>query len=105
VRTAKIAELFVYDNFSRVPVEEVAAGDICALSGIPDIKIGETITQREAPVPLPTIKVRPSSRVALYRPLAALSASRAWLSGAHYASLSPCGWSRAVRRVDLMSMG
>ncbi|KAG2434942.1 hypothetical protein HYH02_012139 [Chlamydomonas schloesseri] len=57
VRQAKIAELFVYDNFSRVPVDEVAAGDICALSGIADIKIGETITQREAPVPLPTIKV------------------------------------------------
>ncbi|GLC42783.1 Putative elongation factor TypA-like svr3, chloroplastic [Pleodorina starrii] len=57
VRPAKIAELFVYDNFSRVPVDEVTAGDICALSGIADIKIGETITQREAPVPLPTIQV------------------------------------------------
>ncbi|GFR42798.1 hypothetical protein Agub_g3763 [Astrephomene gubernaculifera] len=57
VRQAKIAELFVYDNFSRVPVEEVEAGDICALSGIADIKIGETIAQREAAVPLPTIKV------------------------------------------------
>lgn len=60
MRQAKIAELFVYDNFSRVPVDEVAAGDICALSGIADIKIGETITQRENPVPLPTIQVRGS---------------------------------------------
>ena len=56
-RSAKIAELFVYDNFSRVPVEEVEAGDICALSGIADIKIGETIASRESPVALPTIKV------------------------------------------------
>lgn len=57
VRQSKISELFVYDNFSRVPVEEVSAGDIVALSGIADIKIGETIAQRESPVALPTIQV------------------------------------------------
>jgi hypothetical protein len=36
----KVNELFVYDNFNRVPVEEVAAGDICALTGIQDISVG-----------------------------------------------------------------
>eukprot|EP00199_Chlamydomonas_sp_CCMP681_P001353 CAMPEP_0119107554 /NCGR_PEP_ID=MMETSP1180-20130426/11089_1 /TAXON_ID=3052 ORGANISM="Chlamydomonas cf sp, Strain CCMP681" /NCGR_SAMPLE_ID=MMETSP1180 /ASSEMBLY_ACC=CAM_ASM_000741 /LENGTH=678 /DNA_ID=CAMNT_0007093059 /DNA_START=94 /DNA_END=2130 /DNA_ORIENTATION=+ len=56
-RFAKVAELFVYDNFSRVPLEEVKAGDICALAGMPDIKIGETICAREFPNPLPTIEV------------------------------------------------
>lgn len=56
-RMGKVNELFVYDNFSRVPVEEVQAGDICALTGISDIMIGETICSREAPKPLPTIKV------------------------------------------------
>eukprot|EP00878_Enallax_costatus_P000897 GHUV01001025.1.p1 GENE.GHUV01001025.1~~GHUV01001025.1.p1 ORF type:complete len:709 (+),score=211.80 GHUV01001025.1:186-2129(+) len=57
VRVGKVNELFVYDNFSRTPVEEVQAGDICALTGIQDISIGETICQRENPDPLPTIKV------------------------------------------------
>jgi len=56
-RTAKIAELFVYDNFARAPVDEVAAGDICALSGISDVRIGDTICLKEAPIMLPTIKV------------------------------------------------
>jgi GTP-binding protein len=56
-RTAKVNELFVYSNFSRVPVDEVKAGDICALSGLTDISIGETICAKEAPVALPTIKV------------------------------------------------
>ncbi len=56
-RRAKISELFVYSNFSRVPVEEVMAGDICALTGLPDIKIGETVCSTDAPIPLPTIKV------------------------------------------------
>jgi len=57
VRTQKIAELFVYDNFNRVPVEEVSAGDIVALSGISDIKIGETICERGNPIALETIEV------------------------------------------------
>ena len=39
VRSGKVNELFVYDNFNRIPVEEVAAGDICALTGIPDIAV------------------------------------------------------------------
>lgn len=40
VRFGKVNELFVYDNFSRTPVEEVQAGDICALTGIQDISVG-----------------------------------------------------------------
>ncbi|KAJ9515413.1 hypothetical protein QJQ45_016409 [Haematococcus lacustris] len=56
-RTAKATELFVYDNFIRVPVDEVSAGDICAMCGVSDIKIGDTICARDSPVALPTIKV------------------------------------------------
>lgn len=58
-RGGKISELFVYDNFNRVPVDEVQAGDICALTGLGDVAIGETICCRNNPVPLPTITVRP----------------------------------------------
>lgn len=56
-RIGKVNELFVYDNFYRVAVEEVQAGDICALTGIQDIQIGETICSKDTPNPLPTIKV------------------------------------------------
>jgi hypothetical protein len=41
----------------RTIVEEVEAGDICAISGLPDIKIGETICEFGDAVALPTIKV------------------------------------------------
>ncbi len=34
VRAAKATELYVYDNFNRVPVDEVEAGDIAALCGV-----------------------------------------------------------------------
>ncbi|CAM6127588.1 unnamed protein product [Calypogeia fissa] len=56
-RTVKVNELFVYDNFSRVPAEEVEAGDICALSGVSDVLIGETLADKQDGVALPTIKV------------------------------------------------
>ncbi|CAL9752572.1 unnamed protein product [Musa acuminata subsp. burmannicoides] len=56
-RFAKISELFVYENFSRVPVEQVQAGDICAVCGINDIMIGETIADKSSGKALPTIRV------------------------------------------------
>ncbi|CAL4969933.1 unnamed protein product [Urochloa decumbens] len=56
-RVAKVSELFVYQNFSRVPVESVGAGDICAVCGMSDIMIGETIADKVTGTPLPTIKV------------------------------------------------
>ena len=57
LRGGKISELFVYDNFSRAAVDEVDAGDICAVTGLSDVSIGETICSREQPEPLPTITV------------------------------------------------
>ncbi|KAM3241750.1 hypothetical protein ACQJBY_054501 [Aegilops geniculata] len=56
-RIGKIGELFVYENFGRVPVESVSAGDICAVCGINDIMIGETIADKVSGTALPTIKI------------------------------------------------
>lgn len=38
-RYARVSELFVYEKFSRIPVEIVEAGDICAVCGISDIQV------------------------------------------------------------------
>ncbi|XP_019415537.1 PREDICTED: uncharacterized protein LOC109327025 [Lupinus angustifolius] len=56
-RYGRIGELYVYDKFNRVPVESVEAGDICAVCGIGDIQIGETIADKVFGKPLPSIKV------------------------------------------------
>ncbi|KAI8562199.1 hypothetical protein RHMOL_Rhmol03G0016000 [Rhododendron molle] len=56
-RYAKVSELFVYEKFSRVGAEAVEAGDICAVCGISDIQIGETIADKISGTPLPAIKV------------------------------------------------
>ncbi|KAL1368159.1 hypothetical protein HN51_022298 [Arachis hypogaea] len=56
-RYGRVSELYVYDKFSRVPAESVEAGDICAVCGISDIQIGETIACKVSGKPLPSIKV------------------------------------------------
>ncbi|EFN52322.1 hypothetical protein CHLNCDRAFT_36900 [Chlorella variabilis] len=56
-QSGRISELFVYDNFARTAVDEVAAGDICALTGLSAVSIGETICDPADIRPLPTIEV------------------------------------------------
>ncbi|KAL7197326.1 hypothetical protein ACSBR2_019966 [Camellia fascicularis] len=56
-RYVRVSELFVYEKFSRVAAQAVEAGDICAVCGIDDIQIGETIADKISGKPLPAIKV------------------------------------------------
>ena len=53
----KITELLMTDAFERKPVDSAGPGDIIALAGIPEITIGETLTDPENPTPLPLITV------------------------------------------------
>lgn len=53
----KFSALYTFQNLMRRQVEQVFAGDIIALSGVEDIKIGDTISALENPKPLPRIKV------------------------------------------------
>ena len=57
VKTAKVAELLRTEGVTRVPAEEMIAGDIAAISGIEDIMIGDTLADPENPVALPRITV------------------------------------------------
>ncbi len=53
----KISKLQVYRGIKLVDVAEVQPGDIAVLAGIEDVKIGDTICNREHPKPLPRIRV------------------------------------------------
>ncbi len=53
----KVTELLVTEALDRVPGESAGPGDIVAISGIPDITIGETLADPEDPRPLPLITV------------------------------------------------
>ena len=55
--TGRVGELYVFDGLVREKVEEVGAGDICAVVGIPQVDIGNTIADPEDPKPLPILRV------------------------------------------------
>ncbi len=54
---SRIKEIFLFEGFGKVKVDEVASGDICALTGIEGFEIGDTIADLENPEALPTIKI------------------------------------------------
>ena len=56
-RKERIAELFIFDGLGRKKVEEVPAGDICAVVGLETVDIGNTIACADDPKPLPIIRV------------------------------------------------
>ncbi|MCX6738260.1 MAG: translational GTPase TypA [Candidatus Parcubacteria bacterium] len=53
----RLASLMTFSGLKKIDVEEVSAGDIVALAGIPDVTIGETITDPENPMALPIINI------------------------------------------------
>jgi GTP-binding protein len=57
VARAKVAELFLTEHLTRVPVESAKQGDLVAIAGIEEIYIGETLADPEHPNPLPVIEV------------------------------------------------
>ena len=54
---SKIKELHLFDGLGRKKVEEVQAGDICAIAGLEGFEIGDTIADYENPEALPTIAI------------------------------------------------
>ena len=57
VAKSKIKELLVFDGLGRKKVEEVTAGDLCAIVGLDNFEIGDTIADAENPEGLPTISI------------------------------------------------
>ncbi|MFQ5542202.1 MAG: GTP-binding protein, partial [Candidatus Binatia bacterium] len=53
----KVTQLFGWHGLKRIELDAADAGAIVAVAGIEDIYIGETITDREQPRPLPAIRV------------------------------------------------
>lgn len=54
---AKITKMFTFKGVSRVEADEVLAGDIAMIAGIPEIYIGDTITTDKDAELLPAIRV------------------------------------------------
>ena len=57
IEKVKVVKLFSFEGLDRVEVSEASAGDIIAISGIPNINIGETIACVLNPEALPIIEI------------------------------------------------
>jgi GTP-binding protein len=57
IETVRITELYVTEALDRVDAEEVGPGEIMAIAGLPEVTIGETLTDPDDPRPLPVIHV------------------------------------------------
>ena len=57
MKKVKIGKLYVFDGLKRVEVQNATIGEIVAISGIPDIHIGDTLCSPEKPEGIPFQKI------------------------------------------------
>jgi len=57
VKRSKVKELYVFEGMGKRKVSEVLTGDLCAVVGLDDFTIGDTIADMENPEGLPIISV------------------------------------------------
>lgn len=57
IGTYKAQKLYTFEGLQKKEVDEVTAGDIVAIAGIPELTIGQTVTNPAFPKSLPTISV------------------------------------------------
>ena len=57
IERVRVSELYVTESLERVEALEAGAGEIISVAGIPEITIGDTLTDAENPKPLPVITV------------------------------------------------
>lgn len=53
----RIVQLSVFDGIGRTEVEEISAGDLFVLAGIPEVEVGDTVSAVEVTTPLPRLEV------------------------------------------------
>jgi GTP-binding protein len=53
----RVAKLLGYQSLKRFELAEAAAGDICAVTGMEDLTVGETITEIARPIVLPLLEI------------------------------------------------
>ena len=56
-KKVRIKELHVFEGMGKAKVDKVRSGDICAVTGIDDFEIGDTIADLENPEEMPRIEV------------------------------------------------
>jgi len=56
-KKVRVKELFEFKDLSKISVDKIRSGDICAIIGLDDFEIGDTISDLEDPEAMPRIKI------------------------------------------------
>lgn len=57
IKQFRVQKLFGYLGLKRIEIESAEAGDICAVAGMPDISVGETLCEVNKHNPLPVLHI------------------------------------------------
>jgi len=57
IQPVTLKQVFVFEGIARTETDIINCGDICAIVGVEDIDIGDTIADSEFPEPLPLIAI------------------------------------------------
>jgi GTP-binding protein len=57
IQKMRVKELYTFEGMGKTKVEQVEAGDICAVVGLEGFEIGDCVADFENPEALPTIKI------------------------------------------------
>jgi GTP-binding protein len=57
LRKGRVQKLNRFEGLGRQEVDAIEAGDLCAIEGLPEIEIGDTIADPERPVAMPRVQV------------------------------------------------
>ena len=63
---ARVTQVMTFDGLARVNVEQAEAGDICALVGLEDVEIGDSICDPADPKPMETIDIEPPTLTMMF---------------------------------------
>ena len=66
MKRVKVKELHVFEGLGKNKISEVHCGDICAITGIEDFEIGDTVTDFEHPEVIERIAIDDRSRFTRY---------------------------------------
>lgn len=57
MKKSRVKELYIFEGLGRARVSKVRSGDLCAVVGIDDFEIGDSIVDMDHPEPLPRVEV------------------------------------------------
>lgn len=57
ISNTQLSVLYTFKGLQKIKVDEVEAGDIIGITGIKNLKIGDSLSSNENPEPLPRIKI------------------------------------------------